>query len=285
MVSPNTKSFLIDVLLVSPFLLLLVFFIAIPFAVSIYYSLTSGSSSSFTLSNFIQIYSSPSYLNSIQNSVVISLESAALSTLFGALLAYAFTLLSPTVRDIIRSVLLLPIIYPGLVIAFSLVILIGTSGILTNILAKYFGFYLPDVFNVRSYGGLILAYQSFLIGFTSITLSGVFLSLDKSLIEASRSLGAGVFQTIFRVVLPVIAPGLVAAFIQAFIIAISGYGTALALVGGGGNLITLRIIMLLSDVTYEPHLASALAMNIAMITIPLALIYNRLLKKVAGGVV
>ncbi|MGC9182221.1 ABC transporter permease [Thermogladius sp.] len=266
-------------------MLILVFFIFIPFSVSLYYSLSDQSGSSLTLSNFIRIYSDRSYLDAIRNSIVISLESAVLSTLFGSLLAYAFTFLSPTVRDIIRSVLLLPIIYPGLVIAFSLVILFGSSGVVTSILLKYFGVYLPGIFDVRSYNGLILAYQSFLVGFTSITLSGVFLSLDRSIIEASRSLGADVFQTIFRVVLPIVAPGLIAAFIQAFIIAISGYGTALALVGGGGNLITLRIIMLISDVEYQPHLASALAMNIAIITIPLALVYNRLLKKVVGGVV
>jgi putative spermidine/putrescine transport system permease protein len=285
MVNPYIKSFLLDTLLLLPFMLILVFFIFIPFSVSLYYSLSDQSGSSLTLSNFIRIYSDRSYLDAIKNSIVISLESAALSTLFGSLLAYAFTLLSPTVRDIIRSVLLLPIIYPGLVIAFSLVILFGSSGVVTSMLLKYFGVYLPDIFDVRSYNGLILAYQSFLVGFTSITLSGVFLSLDRSIIEASRSLGADVFQTIFRVVLPIVAPGLIAAFIQAFIIAISGYGTALALVGGGGNLITLRIIMLISDVEYQPHLASALAMNIAMITIPLALVYNRLLKKVVGGVV
>ena len=285
MVNPYIKSFLLDTLLLLPFMLILVFFIFIPFSVSLYYSLSDQSGSSLTLGNFIRIYSDRSYLNAIRNSIVISLESAVLSTLFGSLLAYAFTFLSPTVRDIIRSVLLLPIIYPGLVIAFSLVILFGSSGVVTSMLLKYFGVYLPGIFDVRSYNGLILAYQSFLVGFTSITLSGVFLSLDRSIIEASRSLGADVFQTIFRVVLPIVAPGLIAAFIQAFIIAISGYGTALALVGGGGNLITLRIIMLISDVEYQPHLASALAMNIAIITIPLALVYNRLLKKVVGGVV
>ncbi len=285
MVNPYIKSFLLDTLLLLPFMLILVFFIFIPFSVSLYYSLSDQSGSSLTLGNFIRIYSDRSYRDAIRNSIVISLESAVLSTLFGSLLAYAFTFLSPTVRDIIRSVLLLPIIYPGLVIAFSLVILFGSSGVVTSMLLKYFGVYLPGIFDVRSYNGLILAYQSFLVGFTSITLSGVFLSLDRSIIEASRSLGADVFQTIFRVVLPIVAPGLIAAFIQAFIIAISGYGTALALVGGGGNLITLRIIMLISDVEYQPHLASALAMNIAIITIPLALVYNRLLKKVVGGVV
>ncbi|MGC9107992.1 MAG: ABC transporter permease, partial [Infirmifilum sp.] len=226
MVNPYIKIFLLDTLLVLPFMLILVFFIFIPFSVSLYYSLSDQSGSSLTLSNFIRIYSDRSYLDAIKNSIVISLDAAALSTLFGSLLAYAFTFLSPTVRDIIRSVLLLPIIYPGLVIAFSLVILFGSSGVITSILLKYFGVYLPGIFDVRSYNGLILAYQSFLVGFTSITLSGVFLSLDRSIIEASRSLGAGVLTTAYKVILPNIYHGLIGAMLLAFAVSFGDFEMA-----------------------------------------------------------
>jgi putative spermidine/putrescine transport system permease protein len=277
------KGFFIDLILVSPFFLVFALFIVAPFSVSVYYSLTRGSG--FTLENYIKIFTSESYRDAIRNSLLISLKSSALSLVLGTFIAYALTFLPPSVRDLIKSILLLPIIYPGLVIAFSLVLLFGSSGIVTNILRMNFNIDLPSVFNVRSYDGLILAYLSFLVGFVTITLSGVFLSFDKTLVEAGRSLGAGPLRVAFKIVFPIISPALIAAFIQVFIIALSAYGTALALIGGIGNLITLRIITVISDVAYDPHLAAALAMVIAMVSIPSSIIYGKLLKKVVGGVV
>jgi len=277
------KDFFIDIALISPFFLLFALFIVAPFVLALYYSFTRGIT--FTLENYIQIFTTKVYQEAIKNSIMISLKAATYSLVLGTLVAYALTLLPPTVRDLIKSILLLPIIYPGLVIAFSLVLLVGGTGILTNILYKYFNIHIPSMFNIRSYDGLIIAYLSFLVGFVTITLSGVFLSFDKTLIEAARSLGAGPMRVAMRIIFPIIAPALIAAFIQVFIIAISAYGTALALVGGGGNLITLRIVSVISDVEYDPHFACALAMVIGMISIPSAIIYGKLLKKVVGGII
>jgi D-methionine transport system permease protein len=71
------------------------------------------------------------------------------------------------------------------------------------------------------------------IPFAARVLEGSFLEVDRGVVEAARSFGAGTMQIIFRVMLPEALPALI---LNAAVIAITllGYAAMAGVVGGGG---------------------------------------------------
>tara|TARA_B100001996_G_C18542703_1_gene547568 strand:- start:497 stop:934 length:438 start_codon:yes stop_codon:yes gene_type:complete len=85
--------------------------------------------------------------------------------------------------------------------------------------------------------GLVYNYLPFVV----LTIFSSVSKLDKSLIEASKDLGAKSFSTFFKIILPLTLPGVAAGFVFVFVLSIGNFITP-DLLGGGkflmiGNLI------------------------------------------------
>ena len=108
--------------------------------------------------------------------------------------------------------------------------------------------------------------------------------LDKSLIEASRDLGAGSFHTFTRVVLPLSIPGIVSGITMVFIPAITAFSVPV-LIGNGnydlyGNKID-RAFKILAESDYST--GSTLALILLVCVLISTVIMNRFDKEQAGG--
>jgi len=135
------------------------------------------------------------------NSVIVSLGSALLSTMVGALAGYGFSRFQFRGRTALIGVLLASQMIPG-------VLLVGPY---FRILARV-GLY-------NSYLGLILAFTTLTLPFSAWMLKGFADTVPRELDEAALIDGCSRFHAFVRVVFPVIAPGMVATLIFAFLLA------------------------------------------------------------------
>jgi len=262
---------------VLPLILLSLFFLLLPVAYVVSRSLIDENGS-IGLSNYLGILQ-PVYIRAIQSSLYVATVTSMISLFIGSILAYFLSKFSAFYRELALSIIALPLMYPGLVIAFSFVLTFGDNGMITNLL-RVFGIDLTQYFKLYSINGLIAAYVYFEIPVVTLIMTSAILTFDKTLIEAARSLGASVLKTLIYVVIPNVMPALLASVILVYAMAIGAYGTALALLGGGANLLTLQIYSWISDVTYNQGLATALSVIALLLTIPLTIAYRIISSKV-----
>jgi len=135
------------------------------------------------------------------NSTVISLGSALLSTLIGSLAGYGFSRFVFRGRATLIGIILASQMLPG-------VLLVGPY---FKMLAKV-GLY-------NTYPGLILAFTSITLPFSTWMLKGYIDTVPEELDQAALIDGCTRFGAYSRVILPVIAPGMVATMIFAFLLA------------------------------------------------------------------
>jgi len=260
-----------EILFVIPLVFLSLFFLLLPVGYVIIRSFIDENGS-FSLSNYVAILQTI-YTRAIQNSLYVATITSIISLIIGSVLAYFISRFPVFYRELSLSIITLPLMYPGLVVAFSFVLTFGDNGMITNIM-RLFGIELEQYFNLYSFDGLVAAYVYFEIPVVTLIMTSAILSFDKTLIEAARSLGASVMKALIYVVIPNIMPALLASVVLVYAMAIGAYGTALALLGGGANLLTLQIYSWISDVTYNQGLATALAVVALLLTIPLTILYR-----------
>lgn len=152
-----------------------------------------------TLRHYGTVLASPEWLGAIWQSFLIAVASTALAVAAGTLCAIGCWRISRRSTDLVRALMLLPIIIPSIVYAIGLY--------------RYFaGLDLLDRFL-----GVVIAHGVTGIPYVVITVSTALAAFDPRLEQAARGMGASLGQTLRWVILPRIAPGVVSGAIFAFI--------------------------------------------------------------------
>ncbi|MBL8580782.1 MAG: ABC transporter permease [Rhizobiaceae bacterium] len=181
----------------------LVFLVA-PALVAIPVSLTSKTYLSLpweglSLQYYREIFTSPDWISSFFQSSAIGLTSAAIATTLGTLGAVGLWRISSRWGEVVRVLLLLPLVIPSIIAAMAFNRLFMPLGLMDT------------------YLGLILAHTVLAAPLVLITVSASLAGFDPRLEQASRNLGASATQTFYRVILPSIRPGVLAGAVFAFI--------------------------------------------------------------------
>ncbi len=135
------------------------------------------------------------------NSLIVSLSTAACSTLVGSLAGYGFSRFRFRGRSFLMGAFLASQMLPG-------VLLVGPYFKMLCRLGLY-----------NSRFGLIIALTTITLPFSTWMLKGFLDTVPKELDEAALVDGCGRLRTFLRVVMPVITPGMVATVIFAFLLA------------------------------------------------------------------
>ncbi|MGG5889338.1 ABC transporter permease [Falsiroseomonas sp. HC035] len=152
-----------------------------------------------SLRHYATVLSSPEWLGSIWQSFLIAVVATVIAVLAGTLCAIGCWRLARRSTDLVRALMLLPIIIPSIVYAIGLY--------------RYFaGLDLLDRFL-----GVAIAHGVTGIPYVVITVSTALAAFDPRLEQAARGMGASLGQTLRWVILPRIAPGIVSGAIFAFI--------------------------------------------------------------------
>lgn len=136
----------------------------------------------------------------IRTSFTVAIIATLVSTVFGTTLALAVARFRFKLAGFYRTMLLLPMIMPDIVLGIALLIFFVTIGL-----------------NLSS-TTIVIGHCTFLISYVFITVSARLAAMDTTLEEASADLGALPMQTFRRVTLPAIAPGVTGGGLLAFII-------------------------------------------------------------------
>lgn len=264
------------ILILLPFFILMIMFEVLPFI-----NVVAGSFFAIggipTLNNYAVVFRSNFLGQAIRN----SLELSVYSTIFGMMIAFqgAYSLNRLRYSSRKYAVLLINMIsnFNGIPLAFSFVILFGLNGVMTVIL-KNMG--LLHGFNLFSRDGLLLMYTYFQIPLGILLLYPSFSKLQKEWEEMAYILGAGKFTYWRKIGIPVLIPEITGTALILFANAMGAYACTLALTSGNYNVMTIRITSYIGgETSYEPGLASALAVVLAIFLISATAINEIFIKR------
>lgn len=233
-----------------------------------------------SLINYTSLFVKGLYRESLATSLVLSISTALLGTAIGIPLSYALHKSGRKTRGFLLTMNAIPLTFSGLVVGFSFIVLLGTSGFITLLLKKYFGIN-PLEFSafLFTWRGLMVAYLYFLIPRMILTMVSAWSNANWSLLEAAVSLGAGPFTVLFRVLLPMLGPAILAGSSLLFAVSMGAYGTAFALTGVAVKILPLVIFTHVSDLAADIEKADALAVVLALVTTGVILLYEQVFSK------
>ncbi|CAH2031970.1 ABC transporter permease [Trichlorobacter ammonificans] len=217
-------------LLCLPLLLLVLALLAWPLAHLLRQSLllTDAPAAGLTLANYRELFAVPRYRHALLWSLELSLAVAAGSTLLCLAPAWLFTRYDFRGKRLMRAVLTLPMTFSGMIVGFLMVIMLGRTGFIPQLLEGVTG--TPSLSGAAyRFPGLILAYLYFEIPRATLTLESALAKLDSRLEQAARSLGANRRQRLCLVVLPLIRPALLSTFALTFSVSLGSFGVLLVL--------------------------------------------------------
>jgi putative spermidine/putrescine transport system permease protein len=199
---------------------------------------------------------------------VLSLELAVMATAIGLCLGLPAALILARQhfrgREAVSSLLLLPLVVPGIVLGIALYVFDVEAELATG---------LPVV---GSLGGLIAGHVLIVIPWTVRLVMASLVGLDRSIEEAAQSLGADRFTTFRRVTLPAIRPGVVAAALFGFVSSFGNLEMSLFIVGPGRTTLPIAILQYL-EWKIDPTIAAVSVLQIALIATAM-LITDRFVK-------
>ena len=195
---------------------------------------------SLNLGNYAYLIEDPLYVDAYLHSLEIAGISTLLCLLLGYPMAWAIANSSPSVRNILLLLVILPSWTSFLIRVYAWIGLLKNNGVINNILmwAGIIDQPLPMLHtDFAVYIGIVYAYLPFMI----LPLYTALLKLDYSLVEASLDLGAKPVRTFFSVILPLTKGGIIAGSMLVFIPAVREFVIP-ELLGGPDSIMIGRVM-------------------------------------------
>ncbi|WHZ35784.1 ABC transporter permease [Sagittula sp. MA-2] len=178
---------------------------------------TTVTDSASYIDSTVQLYAS------VKTSLIVALSTSALSTVFGTALALGVARYRFRLARFYRTLMMVPMIMPDIVLGIALLIFFITIGMNLSMMT------------------IIIGQSTFLISYVFVTVSARLAAFDTSVEEASADLGATPAQTFRKVTLPGIAPGILGGWLLAFIISMDDLVITYFIAGTGNTTLPIHI--------------------------------------------
>jgi iron(III) transport system permease protein len=207
------------------------------------------------LAVFKDNYLSEAALNSFRIAVFAVLTTVPLAFL----LSYGINGGLVPMPSVMRSVLLLPLVAPPVLVAMATIMLFGRRGLVTHtFLDQTLGLINADETNIYGAAGVILAQTLSFLPATLIVFDAALRKKDGVLTDAALSLGASRFAAFREITLPLAWPGLKRAIVLVFVMSLTDFGNPMLL--GQGTPVIAEIIYVEMTAFQNTPLAAALCM-------------------------
>ncbi|MGW8481940.1 ABC transporter permease [Microbacterium sp. NPDC055903] len=267
-----------------PFAAYVVLFLAVPTVLSI----GSGfftKDGAFTWTN-VAALGDPVVIATFANSAWVSLLTAVIGAVVGALVCYAMLGMNPqgAVRQTVDAVAGVLAQFGGVMLAFVFIATIGIQGVLKVFLQESLGI---DIYANGTWlyelPGLILPYIYFQVPLMVITFMPALAALKPQWSEANLTLGGTRASFWLRIGIPVLAPSFLASLLLLFANAFSSYATAAALASQGSQIVPLQIRAALTSETVlgRENLAGALALGMIVVVGVVMALYSLIQRRAA----
>lgn len=248
--------------LLSPLFVYFLIFFFIPLFILFIYSFwrttSTGLVPTFTLFNYVNIFSRQLYPSIILKSIQIGFITSIVCILLSYPVAYALTFRYKRFQDFVLYLILISLFSSYLVRVYAWKTILGYNGLINQVL-KYLGLIKePLTFLLYSPTAVIITLVFIFTPYTILPIFSSLQNISEDLLEAARDLGSTAISAFFRVTLPLSMPGVTTAFIFAFVLAGGDYVTP-QMVGGTEGLMVGRIVQDQFGMTYNWPFGSALA--------------------------
>jgi molybdate transport system permease protein len=207
----------------------------------------------------------PGVLTALRLSLICSVGALCLSLVFGVPLAWLLARVPFRGRNLVRALVLLPMVLPPVVGGVALLLAFGRNGIAGQWLDSLFGVTLPF-----STAGAMLAETFVAMPFLVITVEAGIRAMDRRYEDAAATLGAGRWRTFRLVTLPLIAPALAAGSALSWARALGEFGATITFAGNlPGTTQTMPLAVYLA---LQNNTDTAITLSLVMLAISLAVL-------------
>ena len=222
----------------------------------------------FTWSYFKEFFSKSLYAKILLNTIRLSLIIGLVTIVLGYPVAYLMNRVGPVLRCIIMGCVQIPFWTSLLVRTYSWIAILQNQGVVNVVLQKL-GIIQP-IQLLYNDAGVIIVMTYIMLPYMIFSISSVMGQIDKNVIIASRSLGAGKTMTFFRIFLPLSLPGIMSGFFIVFLNTM-GYYIVPALVGGQKSQMFSQTIQNELSGVLNWNFASAISIILVMVTMMIVL--------------
>lgn len=258
--------------LLGPPIAFLVAFFIVPFLVLVVTSLESKDGA-WTLLNYAKVVADSYYWDTLLLTFKLSLWVTLASLAVGYPLAYymTYSLRSRLLRRFFYVVVITPLFTSNIVRSFGWMVMLGRRGMVNDALMALCLVDRPLAI-LYSEPSIVIGLSYIMTPFMVLSVASVLQSIDRSLEEAARDLGAGRLVTFLKVTLPLSLPGIIAGSLIVFTLSVSAYVTPSILSGGKKVVMSMLIFQQYASV-FDFNFGATLAVALLMTTIVLVIGY------------
>lgn len=205
----------------------------------------------FTLSQYQKVFKASGTVDSIKNSLFVSISAGVICMFLGTLVAYVVQKIRPKGKEVLEVISVLPYSIPGTVLSIG--VILAWSGSL--------GITLYNTIWI-----ILVAYMARYLSFSMKTSSAALLQVHSSLEEAARVCGASHTESLADVTLPLIRPAMVSGFFLIFLPAMREVTTSILLYGPYTRTLGVQIYSL-RDAGMIPQAAALATVAIGIIIV------------------
>ncbi|MBQ9404927.1 MAG: iron ABC transporter permease [Synergistaceae bacterium] len=206
----------------------------------------------FSFSNYQKVFASVATMDSIWNSLFLSVTAGVVCMFLGVMIAYVINRIKPKGRGVLEILSILPYSIPGTVLAIG--VILAWSG---------------AIFKITLYNTIwiiLVAYMARYLSFSMKSASASLQQVNSSLEEASRACGATHTESLRDITLPLIKPAMVSGFFLIFLPAMRELTTSILLYGPYSRTLGVQIFAL-RDAGMIPQAAALASVAIVIIII------------------
>lgn len=206
----------------------------------------------------------PDDLQAIRLSLQVAVTATLLALPAGFFVAYLLAFSNMRAKPLLEGIVNLPLVLPPVVTGYLLLLLFGRHGWLGRILGIF------DVSVIFTLKGAVIA--SSVVGFPLLVRSiriGME-GIDRQYIQASRTLGAGWWDTLFTITIPLCSHAILAGMTLMFARSLGEFGATIILAGNMPG-VTQTIPLAIYQYTSTPG-GDQMALSLCLVSIALSFV-------------
>ncbi len=232
----------------------------------------------FNLDSYIKIFSNPLYYETLIRTFGYSIIVALACILLSLPLAYFIAFKVTKQKSFYYTLIVLPFWMSYIMRAYAWKIILGEQGIFNSSLMNLGIIDKPLRFVLYSDFSVILCLIYIFLPFVCIPIYTSFEQVSKSLVEASKDLGANSWKTFWKVIFPLILPGVISGGTLALVLTLGDF-LAASLLGGPNTLFISNIVQNLFGTSNDKPLGSAVGVVLLVLVFLLLEFSSRYEKK------
>lgn len=188
-----------------------------------------------TLEFYSSVLTGKDFLPALGHSFLVAAAAALAATVIAFVMSYAvyYTKIPQWLKQIIKTVAILPMFLPTITYGFAIIYSFGKQGLITRLIGS-------QLFDIYGFMGLMVGYVIYTIPVAFLLIHNTMGYIDKKTLVVSKVMGDGNISTFWIAVLRPLLGTLAGAFVQSFFLSFTDFGIP-ASVGGSYDVVATTL--------------------------------------------